>query len=154
MRAFCLLLFVAIASAHVCLLQPLQRGSLNGLNTVGTPDCGLTTGPCGGRHAEQPKQILKSGSEYTIVFQKNRDHYASNATGFFHISYEKAGHFGSFRTLAKIPDTSSPSLTLFSHTVRLPDQEWKHVIINVQYSAPSEGVVFYQCADVELKRFN
>jgi hypothetical protein len=56
---FLLFAFLALSSAHVCLIQPLQRGPVPDLNKVGVPECGLTTGPCGQRPLGQAKQILR-----------------------------------------------------------------------------------------------
>eukprot|EP01125_Pyxidicula_operculata_P000241 TRINITY_DN10324_c0_g1_i2.p1 TRINITY_DN10324_c0_g1~~TRINITY_DN10324_c0_g1_i2.p1 ORF type:complete len:157 (-),score=31.55 TRINITY_DN10324_c0_g1_i2:66-536(-) len=146
-------LFLVAAYSHVCLLAPFQRGTANNINTAGTSDCFFINGPCGGKAPQEPKVVLLSGSNFTVVFQKNLNHWTSAQPGEFRITYEQFGHTGSFRVLKTVPDTNTPSLTLFTETVTLPDREHNHIVIGVQYVAPSAGHTFYQCADAELRRF-
>lgn len=66
-------LMIALCEAHLCLFNPHQRGSMNGINTagqlylllvtnhklkscaiLGSNDCILLDDPCGGRKAEKP----------------------------------------------------------------------------------------------------
>eukprot|EP01121_Diplochlamys_sp_Union-15-3_P016902 TRINITY_DN584_c0_g1_i2.p1 TRINITY_DN584_c0_g1~~TRINITY_DN584_c0_g1_i2.p1 ORF type:complete len:165 (-),score=36.96 TRINITY_DN584_c0_g1_i2:59-520(-) len=148
-KLFFLLAFVSLSFAHVCLLFPPQRGTANNLNTAGSVDCGLFTAPCGGRPQQTPDILLPAGGNVTIVFQKNLNHYQANNPGKFRITYEKPGQHGSFKLLKEIPDTDSPSLTLYSETVTLPTTPSDHALIGVQYisNGPPE---FYQCSDIVL----
>jgi len=135
------------------MLEPFQRGTADNINTPGAPDCDLWRGGmCGGRPAEQPKVVLEPGSNYTVVFQKNLDHYNSTGTGEFRIIYETLGHTGSFRILKRITDTPTPSLYLYTEEITLPRLEVQHAVIGVQYVVPWFDATFYQCADISLRR--
>lgn len=69
MRAALLLLaLVAAASAHLCLLSPVQRAPANNFNTVGAPDCAIITGPCGCTPA-------------TVIARRTRSHSSSLCSG-------------------------------------------------------------------------
>ena len=40
-----------------------------------------TTGPCGGRPAQEPQLALIAGRNFTVVFQKNVSHFNSTNPG-------------------------------------------------------------------------
>ena len=69
--------------AHLCLLSPAQRGSLTMVNNVAAADCYLMTSPCGGRSMDDVRLYLRAGQNFTVVFQKNADHWSSATPGDF-----------------------------------------------------------------------
>ncbi|XP_038052207.1 uncharacterized protein LOC119724948 [Patiria miniata] len=152
-----LVCLVCAASAHICLLNPHQRGSMRGINTKEADDCGLLHKPCGGRPQEKPAIQIKGGSSYSVVFQKNLNHFASypNGTatnGYFEISFWTTTQC---HVLDKINDSATPSLTLYTQTVTMPDGPLGvSAILQLTYVTNSHDVpmggIFYQCTDIEL----
>ncbi|KAL5015372.1 hypothetical protein ScPMuIL_009642 [Solemya velum] len=160
----CSVVAVPTCMSHVCLLSPPQRGSMVGINKPGAPDCGLKNATCGGRAAEASTVILryrlcrnsipayfKPGQNFTVIIQKNLDHFNMSMPGNFNISLldEKAMKY---TRLGMIPDTSDPSLTLYSAIVKIPDGMAKQayalqVVYNTMDPAPP---LFYQCSDVTV----
>ncbi len=150
---FCLL--IASSSAHVCLLNPHQRGTLQGFNSEEADACGYLTEPCGKQAVEKPSIEIRKGSDYTVVFQKNKSHFTtySNGTstnGFFEIGFWTAKQC---KVLLKIPDTNTPSLYLYASSVTMPDGPvGVPAILQVTYTTnnPDAPPKFYQCSDVML----
>ncbi|XP_077980598.1 uncharacterized protein LOC144435835 [Glandiceps talaboti] len=140
--------------AHVCLISPPQRGSMQGLNKAGSDDCILTNGPCGGRMKMTPQQGVRLNANYTVTWQKNLDHYNQAMPGQFIVSI--GGNDSSqqeFIQLHKQADDSQPSLTLYSFNVTMPKSVPYMVgVIQIQYVTdnPQAPAVFYQCSDVFL----
>ncbi|XP_035658637.1 uncharacterized protein LOC118403890 [Branchiostoma floridae] len=145
------LLFLAGSWAHLCLISPPQRGSMFDINKPASPDCGLTTGPCGQRPAlNKTTVVFLSGSRYTVTIQKNLDHYDSSSPGEFTISF-RPSRKGGFTLLEKIPDNGEPSLTLYSVNITIP-KPTAHSDIGTLQAAyvtrnPQAPPVFYQCTD-------
>lgn len=137
--------------AHVCLIYPHQRGSMDDLNSVGAADCGLTEPPCGGRDPETPKVFFEWGENVSIVFQKNEDHYLQQSAGTFTISVAKYGEFD-FQTLAEFSDTDQPSGTLYTPNVVVPRDFYDHAVLQLVYTTNNPAVpkAFYQCADLRI----
>jgi len=144
------LAIVAVASGFVCLISPHQRGSLAGYNKAAADDCGLLVGPCGGRAPQPPEIFLPAGRNFSVVFQKNLDHYFAANPGKFVIFYERHGQSGSYRVLKEIPDTSTPSLTLYIEDIIVPMRFDLHAVIGVQYVTNGPTGEYYQCADVSI----
>ncbi|XP_070534912.1 uncharacterized protein [Ptychodera flava] len=145
-------LFFICVECHVCMISPPQRGSMQGLNTPGADDCILLTGPCGGRNSTgAPSQGVRLGSQYTVTFQKNLDHFNSTTPGKFTIGMSDPTQ-QTFQQLSMVPDDSQPSLSLYSVNVTIPGVVYTHGVIQVQYQTnnPAAPPVFYQCADVFL----
>ncbi|KAL5015465.1 hypothetical protein ScPMuIL_009735 [Solemya velum] len=147
----CSVVVVPACWSHVCLLSPPQRGSMMGINKPGAPDCGLENATCGGRGAQANTVILRSGQNFTVIVQKNLNHFNMSNPGNFNISLldEKAMKY---THLAMIPDTSDPSLTLYSAMVKIPDGIAKQayalqVVYNTMDPSPP---LFYQCSDVTV----
>jgi len=157
-QLFVVFAFLSVASAHLCLLYPLQRGSVRNLSVVGTPDCGLTNGPCGGRNASRPLGIVQYGPDVNdtvhLLWQKNEDHWYSAAPGnftFFVIDRESNTHL-----IGSLPDTNAPSGTVYEHEFSVPSPHPPGIMVVVQgiyyTNNPNVGnAVFYQCADAVLQ---
>jgi len=154
----CLFLFAlfSIASAHLCLLYPLQRTPIQNLTTIGTPDCGLIVGPCGGRNLSRPLSIVQfMNNTVHLIWQKNEDHWNSAAPGNF--TFSLFDREGQVHPIGSVPDTNAPSGTVYEHEfVPAPSPHPPGIIVAVQgiyyTNNPNvNNVVFYQCADAVLQ---
>eukprot|EP01096_Ripella_sp_DP13-Kostka_P001095 TRINITY_DN11324_c0_g1_i1.p2 TRINITY_DN11324_c0_g1~~TRINITY_DN11324_c0_g1_i1.p2 ORF type:complete len:175 (-),score=53.14 TRINITY_DN11324_c0_g1_i1:90-560(-) len=147
-----LLALASLTHAHMCLFSPVQRGTMNNVNTPASPDCGLTTGPCGSRGAQNPLIAVQSGGNLTVVFQKNLNHYYAPAPGFFNVTLAVTPSSAPIR-LASIPDTNTASLYVYTVSVTLPLVLSSHAVLGVQYDTNSEPGIFYQCTDISISKF-
>lgn len=120
-----------------------------GLNKAGSPDCLLINPMCGNRSAGH-SILIEAGTNFTVTFQKNLDHWLKKTPGHFIISLIE----GKAETkLAEIPDMGEPSLTLYSKNVTMPHMPLnKSLILQVVYVTMNHDAppVFYQCSDIEL----
>jgi hypothetical protein len=141
------------ASAHLCLFNPHQRGELNGYETAGTPDCALLTGPCGGRSATSPYALVPRGTNYTVSFMKNLNHFYAAKPGSFVVDFAEDPEGKKFTTMTHTPDTNAPALTYYNLHFLLPNHAVRHGVLRVRYvtNNPNAPAVFYQCADFGLE---
>eukprot|EP01012_Entosiphon_sulcatum_P040758 TRINITY_DN54471_c0_g1_i1.p1 TRINITY_DN54471_c0_g1~~TRINITY_DN54471_c0_g1_i1.p1 ORF type:complete len:163 (-),score=21.24 TRINITY_DN54471_c0_g1_i1:60-512(-) len=141
------LLLVALSSAHLCLLNPKQRGPVNNLNTAGSPQCLQVQGPCG----TVPREVARVDllPNVTIVFQKNLDHYNPANPGSFVVSIASETDM-KFIKLGEVPDAGDKSLTLYTEEISIPRSIRGPAVLQVTYTTnnPQAPPVFYQCADV------
>ena len=144
----------SIAYGHVCLLSPPQRGSLEGLNTAGADNCGLTTGPCGGKEARHDAVTFHREENMTVVFMKNLDHFNSTSPGKFEIALGENNDTLT-RPLHSVMDTSDPSLHVYEVSVPVPrlqppPRPGTHYFLQITYTPNHAGAPkeFFQCADV------
>ncbi|XP_062520531.1 uncharacterized protein LOC134195515 [Corticium candelabrum] len=146
----CLLVF-GFAHAHVCLINPHQRGTMKDINSPGTSDCALMHGPCGHRPPEHPAVTYKAGATYRFTFQKNLDHFDKDHPGYFNVNITDTRGDHPI-TLKRITDTSAPSLTLYTVEVKLPNKPSPHAVLQVEYYTdnPHAPPTFFQCADITL----
>jgi len=143
------LLAVAV-SAHNCLLNPIQRGGLPKVLPAAAPQCALTSGaPCGGAVAGAPVVSFKGGSNATIVFQKNQDHYKAGAQGVWTIGFSEHTE-ANLHIIGQLVDDASPTLTSYSVPVTIPKGVTNNAVIQVVYDAQGISTKFYQCADVSV----
>ncbi|CAH1785645.1 unnamed protein product, partial [Owenia fusiformis] len=151
MKVLVLLVVICGAMAHLCLLSPLQRGTMNGINTAGATDCLLTTGPCGGRQPHgYPPLAFKAGSNQTVIFQKNLDHYNKTTPGYFSISFGPAQI--ALKEFSRVPDRGEPSLYVYTVNVTIPKKPDPFHTIQVVYVTNNTAAppMFYQCADFQI----
>ncbi|XP_045172862.2 uncharacterized protein LOC123534610 [Mercenaria mercenaria] len=145
---------LGLASAHLCLIGPHQRGTMTGLNKKGSDDCILLKGPCGGRPSSTPLAILMSGKNTTVTFQKNLDHWVKASPGYFAVAImqESKQRIMDYKEIARVPDMGEPSLTLYSVTGMVPSRISGTAVLQVTYvtNNPDAPPVFYQCADVAI----
>ncbi|KAL4238288.1 hypothetical protein ACF0H5_003000 [Mactra antiquata] len=140
---------VAVASAHMCLLSPKQRGTISGLNSAGSNDCVLLSSPCGGRAEGTYETTFTAGQKATVIFQKNLDHWDSKTPGRFDIKLWKGN---TATTVGSVPDMGEQSLHLYNEEVTIPATMHGAAILQVTYvtNNPNAPAVFYQCADVMI----
>ncbi|XP_070209560.1 uncharacterized protein [Littorina saxatilis] len=137
-----LLACVSACVAHLCMLSPPQRSPLTGINKPGSRSCFMLGAPCGKQAPNINKLYLSAGENFTVVFQKNLNHfYAANPNN---------------RTLTELyrtADTSDPSLTIMTANIMVPRPVVEQpFVIQTQYVSnnPTEPPAFYQCADVVI----
>ncbi|CAH1773927.1 unnamed protein product [Owenia fusiformis] len=133
-------------SAHLCLLSPRQRGSMMGINKPGATDCILLKGPCGERTG-MPTTGVKAGTNFTVLIQKNLDHWDKATPGYFTVSWGLSET--SMTMIAKVQDNGEPSLYIYEVEVTAPKSLNDHYIMQVTYVTMNKQAppVFYQCAD-------
>mmetsp|Transcript_34827 Transcript_34827/g.30662 ORF Transcript_34827/g.30662 Transcript_34827/m.30662 type:complete len:160 (-) Transcript_34827:127-606(-) len=146
-------LFVS-SLGHMCLLNPYQRpGFVNdtSLSTKGAGECALTSEPCGGVSAGFINAGIMSET-YTVVMEKNLDHFNSAAPGNFTVNLWSSG--GEFvRTLGSVMDDNRTSGSLYQVRFPVPHEggESRFIIQTVYYTNNKNAPpAFYQCADMEI----
>eukprot|EP01130_Rhizamoeba_saxonica_P008966 TRINITY_DN3634_c0_g1_i1.p1 TRINITY_DN3634_c0_g1~~TRINITY_DN3634_c0_g1_i1.p1 ORF type:complete len:157 (-),score=32.21 TRINITY_DN3634_c0_g1_i1:36-506(-) len=147
---FAILCIAVIANAHMCLVSPHQRGKVDiDINTPGSNDCVLTSGPCG--DARPSRTVGTFSGTMTVAFQKNLDHWYKNAPGNFTVAIADSPT-GNFTPLKVLPDTDSDSLTFYFEKILLPNKNIDHAVLQVVYytNNPGAPAAFYQCADISV----
>jgi len=144
--ALVLLACVAGSFGHLCLLSPHQRGNASDLTKVGSHDCYGIHSPCNNR-SQQASQPLKTNANVSIVFQKNQNHYWATEPGMFEINYQADGSTD-WVNLKTIPDTNTPSGTMYTIDLFLNFKPAAHAILQAVYIAHGPVPHFYSCADV------
>lgn len=145
-----LVVCVYMSAAHLCMLSPPQRTALDNINKPGSASCILLVEPCGKTKPSMNKVYMEAGGNFTVVFQKNLDHYNAESPGYWSVSMGKEN--GVLKELYNTPDTATPSLTIFSANITVPDVSTRvsKMILQTKYVTknPKAPPVFYQCADV------
>ncbi|XP_065834529.1 uncharacterized protein [Oscarella lobularis] len=152
LRFVVLSLCLALATSHLCLLYPPQRGSLSGVNEPGATDCALTTSSCGDRPEEQPSVAFQGNKLYHFTLQKNLNHYNPEGPGYLEISWAPPTDLFSRTILYRSSDFNTTSPWIIDAPVELPSAGTPtHIVILAQYrtNAPEPvPAAFYQCADI------
>eukprot|EP01121_Diplochlamys_sp_Union-15-3_P008786 TRINITY_DN2352_c0_g1_i1.p1 TRINITY_DN2352_c0_g1~~TRINITY_DN2352_c0_g1_i1.p1 ORF type:complete len:170 (-),score=21.40 TRINITY_DN2352_c0_g1_i1:30-539(-) len=156
--------FILVVSAHICVWEPRQRGTLS-ITTPGDDSCYRPFAECGKEPAETPSKTLKGGQEYTIEFQQNLNHWYPKNAGWMDasISYKVDNVTDSdFLPIGdKIPDFNANNMvtqTNFTIKATIPRKPCDHCVLRVRYVSnnPDEAVtgnpnaIFYQCADITI----
>ncbi len=144
-RALVLSVLIGVALGHVCILNPNQRGGPHTITAAADPWCKLTTGPCGGQAPEVGLIQYHRNDTVTIAWQKNQDHWAAATPGYFSVGFA-TGPSAPITELARIPDSATPSLTVYETQVVL-DTPSPTAVISVEYFT-GQGFTFFACADV------
>ncbi|CAI8046540.1 hypothetical protein GBAR_LOCUS25749 [Geodia barretti] len=145
---------LAMAAAHICMVSPRQRGTLQGLDKPGAADCiRLSPEPCGGQKSDGNTAIFKPGVNVSIIFQKNLNHWDQSTPGSFNIAIGDSEE-KNFKTILSVKDTNSSSLTYYYPNITIPMEETKHAVMQLTYVTknPKAPAVFYQCADFAITR--
>ena len=128
---------------------------MEGINAAAAKDCALLTGPCGKRPAEDPIVTLSIGHNVSVIFQKNLNHFDAAKPGAFVVSISKSAPILKFVPLLTVKDTNSTSLTLYTESVKIPENyEGDNAVLQDKYVTdnPAAPAVFYQCADVGISK--
>jgi len=143
-----------VASAHLCLLSPYQRGAACDVNVEVNACCGLGEvlghhAPCGDMPVGNPVAELYAGQNYSLVFQKNENHFYASNPGSFSVNYWQGGEP---TLLATIPDTNTPWSYVYTLDVSMPSTSglgWLQVVYATNNPAV-KNTNFYQCSDIVL----
>ncbi|VDI02009.1 Hypothetical predicted protein [Mytilus galloprovincialis] len=152
-----LLGFLGVCSAHLCLLEPHQRGSMADPLTPANPDCHLRTAPCGGRDADaKPSASYQKGTNVAVTWQKNFSHYNQKNPGIMEVSLIRdAVPFEVIQTV-KVNDDHLNKQQNYTKNLMIPDNyHGHHGIVQVVYktnSLDATGTLytFYSCADITI----
>lgn len=149
-------------SAHICMWSPMQRGAF-AINAPGSDPCYQKPGPCGGvpYNPNGVRTTLTAGSQYTVHFQQNLNHYYVQNPGYLEVSFAQGTNptEQQFQALGQtISDWNAMDMitqTNFSITVTIPSAPCTQCVLRTRYLSnnPLEndrGEVFHQCADVAV----
>ena len=154
----------ALASAHMCLFDPPQRGPLH-LDTPGDASC-KHFGPdvCGSVAAGAVVASYEAGSNVILSFQQNLNHFASAPTekgtpGFFSVQVAP----GSIPVESQFADIAGQILDInvmdevwmgnFTFNATMPAYTCDPCTLRVQYSPSGSTNIsnnFIQCADIAI----
>lgn len=126
MKAVTLLLSLAAVSAHLCVLEPLQRGGAAGAGTSAANVCFQTAGPCGVTMTGAPTAAYVAGQNAYATLMKNLDHYNAAAPGNFTVYLWNAS--GQSQLLSATPDTPAPRCVRYTaspHTTPTAHRQWR-----------------------------
>jgi len=142
-----LLLCSAAVFAHVCMLDPPQRGGAHSIVVNADPWCKLLTGPCGGFAPDSEGLVMYRVNEtITVAFQKNQNHWNQANPGYFSLSFAP-DPASPFTELSRVADTNSSDLALYEMQVVTPVVT-DNGVLQVQYVTNQGSLVFYACSDV------
>lgn len=153
------------ALAHICILDPPQRGALN-VSDPGDDSCYRRTPYCGGIPAGPVSATYYPGQEIAVMFQQNLNHWYPQKPGYFDlaISYNAIVNpiNATWITLARMPDFPAHDMvwqTNFTFLAHLPHEECDNCVLRARYVSnnpdeidPSNNTeaIFYNCADVKI----
>uniref|UniRef100_A0A0G4GIE3 Chitin-binding type-4 domain-containing protein n=1 Tax=Chromera velia CCMP2878 TaxID=1169474 RepID=A0A0G4GIE3_9ALVE len=161
----CLLGGVSV-SAHVCLLEPRQRGEL-GLSVSGDHSCYRRTPYCGDVAVESPSVEWKANSRVRVSVQQNFNHWNSEKQGFIDLAVAElkeaeTNDEDKWRKLTSwqdFPAWEMHTQTNFTVSVDVPNFACDHCILRVRYVSynplevdPEDNTdaIFYNCADIRI----
>ena len=158
------LALAAEVAAHICIIEPPQRGNLS-VTTPGDPSCYRRTNYCGGIPAPRvPTTTLVAGSKSVIKFQQNLNHWYSPNPGYFDVSlaYTLDPTEADFHPLYFQSDFAGMEMvqsTTFNVALEIPDRTCVHCILRARYVShnpmeidPKDNTasIFYNCADIAI----
>eukprot|EP00164_Ancoracysta_twista_P001490 GFYU01001951.1.p1 GENE.GFYU01001951.1~~GFYU01001951.1.p1 ORF type:complete len:563 (-),score=208.14 GFYU01001951.1:43-1689(-) len=149
-------LVVTNALAHLCIINPHQRGDLD-VSHPASSTCFRTEGPCGNQPTEEPQVTLQAGHKAEFKFQQNLNHYSTGHRGYFEFSFTKLSDPQSeddFEVLSVLPDYQAYhewTQTNFTVSIAVPKVECSHCVFRFRYIShkPTEPI-FHQCVDVAI----
>eukprot|EP01112_Ceratiomyxa_fruticulosa_P010095 TRINITY_DN265_c0_g1_i7.p2 TRINITY_DN265_c0_g1~~TRINITY_DN265_c0_g1_i7.p2 ORF type:complete len:167 (+),score=44.94 TRINITY_DN265_c0_g1_i7:1054-1554(+) len=166
MRTFTALVFISFllaVHAHICVWEPRQRGELS-IDFPGDPSCYMVDGPpCGGSTPGNPLTTLKGGSQYTIEFQQNLNHWYPNNPGVIVADITSSPSNNTWQSFGQAlndyPARDMVTQTNFTISGTVPNFNCVGCVLRVRYISnnPYEGSnsnVFYQCSDINIKASN
>jgi len=141
---------LAVCCAHLCILAPPQRGGPHPITGPADPWCKLEAGPCGGQAPDTKGRVAyRVGTNVTVAFQKNVNHFNSNMPGLYVVQFAMHPD-AEFTELARVADTNDPALTVYEASVVVPGPS-RHGLFQVIYYTNND-LIFYACADVVTER--
>jgi hypothetical protein len=164
------LVLASIASAHICMWSPRQRGRLS-ITTPGDPSCyrPYPVDQCGNSPVELPQTKYKGGSVATLHFQQNLNHWTNANPGHFDafISTNSVQNLTEtdftykFGSISDYPAMDMVTQTNFTITGTIPNILCPHCVLRLRYVSNNPDEVnnrhgnnphatFYQCADISI----
>jgi hypothetical protein len=159
-----LLCFSVFVSAHVCIMDPHQRGNMS-ISEPGDGSCFLRTPFCGDVPPQNPSVNYTAGSVISFNFQQNLNHWYPENPGFFDVSISYVPMnptAANWTVLMTIPDFAAHDMvtqTNFSLDLTLPMMVSSHAVLMIRYVSnnPLEvypenntQAIFYNCADIAI----
>jgi hypothetical protein len=141
---------MAVSYAHMCMVNPYQRGGVVDVDTWDNADCGYTEAPCGGQGSdERVRYFIVEDALWYFVMVKNVQHYNAGSPGNFTINLlDNDENF--VATIGSTKDTSDPEGTLYQISATTPTgltSGDSYAIQGIYYSN-NASLTFYQCADI------
>jgi len=150
-----LFFLVQSAFAHLCMLNPVQRGGFN-VSDAGDNTCFQPNGPCGKKPSGAAVSAFYTGSVVNLLVQQNLNHYNPGYPGFIEISFAtgnnpKETDFVVLKTIVDYWPHMQAQQTNITIPVTMPNFSCDPCVIRARYhpNKPTEPI-FHQCSDVKL----
>eukprot|EP01061_Rhynchopus_euleeides_P013480 TRINITY_DN2353_c0_g1_i1.p1 TRINITY_DN2353_c0_g1~~TRINITY_DN2353_c0_g1_i1.p1 ORF type:complete len:347 (+),score=92.44 TRINITY_DN2353_c0_g1_i1:50-1090(+) len=159
--AVCML--VAAAEAHICIIEPHQRGAMN---ITGPADhtCTRRYPSCGGMPAGAPTATYVANVPSRVHFQQNLNHWNQDKPGHFDlaVSYDSEATWELLKEFGDFPGNDMVQQTNFTFEVAFPRAaaaavlRLRYISYNKYevYPANNTDAVFYQCSDIVVEANN
>ena len=158
----CLLFLVGAAVAHMCVMEPRQRGTMD-ISSWANPSC-FRRVPCDGDAPAGPVTTVPAGPGFAVRLQQNANHFSLLAVGFIDvaISAQPSRDPDAWTTLATVQDYPAHdqvTQTNFTIVVSIPDDigdtavmRFRYVSLNQDEIDPANNTqaIFWQCADIKI----
>eukprot|EP00455_Lapot_gusevi_P001170 TRINITY_DN1047_c0_g1_i3.p1 TRINITY_DN1047_c0_g1~~TRINITY_DN1047_c0_g1_i3.p1 ORF type:complete len:155 (-),score=24.20 TRINITY_DN1047_c0_g1_i3:96-560(-) len=134
----------------VCLINPTPRGGRVDTRMPNNPACALSSGPCGGRRAENPQSTYRAGQQIRVLFQKGQDYFYSVNPGSLEVLYVPDG--GEPLPLYFSWDSDTTWNFVYEADIKIPDMRssgYLQVVYKTNNPTINMGA-FYQCADIRI----
>ena len=154
---------IAPAASHICILDPPQRGALSVI-TPGDPSCYRRSGPCGGVAQSAPGRAFQAGATTPVRVHQNLNHWvpptAQRTSGYFTLSLVSTDAAAPLLldTWSDFPAWDEVAQTNWTREVSVPADAplgpallaFEYVSYNADEVDPPTNIdaVFYNCADV------
>ncbi|XP_052811867.1 uncharacterized protein LOC128239310 [Mya arenaria] len=152
---FILFVCIHLASCHMCLMSPRQRGDMD-ISKSGSPTCTRHELPCGGQPIETPRLMYAPGQTVFFQWQQNFNHYEAGYPGYMDIGIAPNENSTEFTTLTVVTDKyvhSQDYQENYTAIIKLPEMECNHCVIRARYNAHKPGeTTFLQCADIQISK--
>ncbi len=164
MSAFVALALVALSAAHICIIEPRQRGAW-AITSAGSRNCYRRVAECGGVAPGPVTRTYVAGGQDTILLQQNFNHWNGANQGFVdvaialtNVANPTASDFLTLTSTLDFPAHEQVFQTNFSLPVIWPNKAVARAVLRVRYVSnnPDEAVpnnqnsTFYNCADIAL----
>ncbi|CAH1799035.1 unnamed protein product [Owenia fusiformis] len=152
----CFLHVIGACLGHLCIISPRQRGAFD-ISKGGSSTCFRHGAPCGGQAPTKPRVTYFGGKTAFIKWQQNFNHYTVGFPGFMDVALgidEKDPN--NFTVLAVVQDDNfhaQDHQQNYTAAVVLPNIDCSHCVLRMRYQSHKPGeTIFYQCADISIKK--
>lgn len=159
-----LLSIVALSAAHICIIEPRQRGAW-AITSAGSSNCYRRAAECGGVKPGPVTATYVAGDQGAILLQQNFNHWNGANQGFIdvaialtNVANPTAADFVTLTSTLDYPAHEQVTQTNFTLPVTWPQKVISRAVLRVRYvtNNPDESVpnnqnsTFYNCADIAL----